>query len=270
MTTEAFIPDPPLSSFVSCFWIRRRPAEAVRELALPTGTAELVINLRDERLRVVGRNSLGEDGGFRDGVICGPHSEYFLIDSAANEEVIGVNFRPGGIFPFLDTPSDHLQNSLLPLDAVWGSRAVQLRDELVNARSNLERFRVLERFLLQRAYRPLLLDPRVTHALRVLQSSSGPFHIAGLAEEAGLSQRRFIELFRTTTGLSPKQYFRVRRLQAALRAIERGEVHSWADVAYSHGYYDQSHFNRDFHAMTGMIPSEYAARLGDRPNHVPV
>ena len=195
MNTETYTPKPPLSHFVSGFWIRKGPAEPARELALPTGTVELVINLREEPLRVFGRNGPGEGGGFKEGVICGPHSEYFVIDSAANEEVIAVNFKPGGIFPFLDLPSDRLQNALLPLDAVWGYRALQLRDELVNARSNQERFHILERFLLRWASRPLLLDPRVTRSLWVVQRSSDPPSIAMLSDEVGLSQRRFIELF---------------------------------------------------------------------------
>lgn len=270
MDQAVYTPQPPLSNFVTCFWIRQGPSKPAKELALPTGTVEMVINFREERLWVFGRNKADSDDGFKGGIMCGPHSEYFVIDSAANEEVIGVNFKPGGIFPFLDIPSDELQNTLAPLDALWNSRAVELRDQLLNARTNQERFSRLERFLLRQAFRPLALDPRVTYSLSVIQRGSTPQTVAALADDVGSSKRRFIELFRTITGLTPKQYIRVQRLQEVLWSIDGGELRSWADIAFSCGYYDQSHFYRDFHAMTSMLPGEYAKRRGERHNHVPI
>lgn len=219
MQTKTYIPKPPLSYFITSFWICRRRAEPSLELALPTGTVELVINLGQSRLRVFGQNARGGDSGFESGVVCGPHSEAFVIDSAADEEIIAVNFKPGGVAPFLDMPSDHLQNCRVSIDVVWGRRGQQLREELVHAGSDHDRFQILESFLLRQAPRPLFLDPRVTHSLKLLQSGADSLSIVRLSDQVGVSQRRLIELFRTTTGLSPKQYMRIRRLQKVIVSI---------------------------------------------------
>lgn len=289
MESKTYVPKPPLSHFVSSFRISRRRGERSVELALPTGTVELVINLGQGSLRVwdldpqrkdsglrgvrevrggVGLQSV--DSGFKRGVICGPHSVAFVIDAASDEEIIAANFRPGGLFPFLGLPSDELQNMCIAVEDVWGRRVVELHQQLVNAESDPNRFQIFERFLLRQAARPLDLDPRVAYSLKALERGEDALSIARLSDKVGLSERRFIAIFRTTTGLSPKQYMRVRRLQNVLSAIERGGAFSWADLAHMCGYYDQSHLYRDFRAMTGMSPGEYLARRGDRLNHVPV
>lgn len=271
MESKTYVPKPPLSLFVSSFRISRRRAEPSVELALPTGTVELVINLGPGRLSVRGlEEPCAGGGGFRRGVICGPHSEAFVIDAAADEEVIAVNFKPGGLYPFLGAPSDALQNLRLPVEDVWGRAGRTLCEELANAPSDGARFHILERFLLKQASGSPVLDPRVTYSLKTLESGRESLSVARLSDEVGLSERRFIQLFRTTTGLSPKQYMRVRRLQRLLGMIEHGGPLSWADLAYACGYYDQSHLYRDFRAMTGMSPGEYVARRGVRLNHVPL
>ena len=38
--------------------------------------------------------------------LMGPHSEYFVIDTAQQVRVMGVHFGPGGAFPFLPLPAD--------------------------------------------------------------------------------------------------------------------------------------------------------------------
>jgi hypothetical protein len=48
---------------------------------------------------------------------------------------------------------------------------------------------------------------------------------------------------------------------------------AWLDLACTYGYYDQSHFIKEFAAMTGLRPEEYRARLehyraSPPPNHV--
>ena len=53
----------------------------------------------------------------------------------------------------------------------------------------------------------------------------------------GLSPKRFTALFRSEVGLSPKAYLRVRRLQAALRALN--SPRAGATIAADLGYFDQ-------------------------------
>jgi AraC-like DNA-binding protein len=79
-----------------------------------------------------------------------------------------------------------------------------------------------------------------------------------LAGELGCSRRHLARSFGSELGLPPKALARVLRFEHAVGLMRSGR--ELADVAYSCGYYDQPHFNRDFRALAGTTPSDYLAR----------
>ena len=84
--------------------------------------------------------------------------------------------------------------------------------------------------------------------------------VAGLAEVAGMSERRLQRLFAEYVGVPPKWVMRRARLhEAALRA-DAGAVLDWGALAADLGYADQAHLTRDFTATLGVPPSRYACR----------
>lgn len=121
-----YIPQPPLSDFVALFWLYEGddPPHA-KERLLPTGTMELVINLRDDTLRVYDWLKTDQLQSFRDALICGPHSECFAIDTVTSQDVIlGVHFKSGGAFPFFNLPASELHNTHVSLDTLRSELAI--------------------------------------------------------------------------------------------------------------------------------------------------
>ena len=94
----------------------------------------------------------------------------------------------------------------------------------------------------------------------------------------GLSQRRFITIFKQEVGITPKLFSRVRRFQRALVLSRRSAAPKWSALALECGYFDQSHMIRDFLAFSGFSPTEYSARqrafaqqgLRTKHNHMPL
>ncbi len=278
MIIRTYIPRPPLSDFVEVFWLYEGFTQPAKERALPTGTVELVISLRDDRLRVFDRSN--KDHNFHGAMICGPHSEFFVIDSARDESVLGVHFKPGGAFPFLKLPAGELHNAHVSLDTLWGAKAAELRERLLEAKTPEAKFRLLEQALLAQASRSLTRHPAVAFALKKFQVASPLRKISAVTDQIGLSQRHFIQVFRDEVGLTPKLFCRIQRFQEVLRRIGNGQPIGaqgrpirveWVDVALACGYYDQAHFINDFQAFSGLNPTAYLTHRGDRnPNHLPL
>ena len=265
-----YIPRPPLSDFVGLFWFYegyRQPHK--KERLLPDGSMELVFNLREDQTRMYDRQSTDQPRTFRGSLLVGVHSEFFVIDTSQQECVLGVHFKPGGAFPFLGMPASEVHNTHLSLETLWGAQAGELRERLLEAGEPQAMFRILEDVLLERARR-VERHPAVEFALREFRCVPQKLTIAAVTEQIGLSAKRFIQVFDSQVGLTPKLFCRVRRFQKVVRLVGAGLPGDWAGVAADCGYFDQAHFIRDFRAFSGLTPSSYLAQRTEHLNHVPI
>ncbi len=274
MILRRHVPAPPLSGFVDFFWFFEgwdgsHPMEHV----LPDGAFELVINLREGPRKLFDRHDLSRCTSFRRGWISGAHSQYIVIDTMPGASMIGAHFKPGGAAPFLGFPAAEFQDRVVEFDAIWGSRAVELRDRLLAAPGPSAKFALLEMFLAAKlARRPANGVRRDGVAWATAQFCRQPEvqSIGAAARHLGMSHKHFIDQFRRQVGLAPKLFCRIRRFQGVLAQVNCGRPVDWAEVACECGYYDQAHFINDFHAFSGLNPSAYRSLGDDYASFVPI
>lgn len=244
----------------------------------PTGMFELVFNLRDDELRIYKGNESLLCNRYSGALVSGPYNGFFVTDRAEEASVMGAHFRPGGAFPFLGLSAHELANTHLDLGTIWGRRAEEIRERLAVAPSSGHRFRLLENGLLSKLRRPLEHHPAVSLALDGLGLDTSRAVVRKLAREAGVSDHRFIDVFRSEVGLHPKLFHRVLRFQRALIKVHRLPEPEWSQLALEDGYFDQSHLIRDFLEFSGFSPADYLRRLKElrnkglhvKFNHLPV
>jgi AraC-like DNA-binding protein len=272
MQSVTHIPPPPLSNFVEILWFYDGyfAGSHNKERLMPDGSIELVINLKEDEARIYDRENLDKCERLPGALVCGPHSSFFVIDTAQQDSVIGVHFKPGGAFPFFKMPAIELHNLHVSLEDLWGQQAGLLRERLLEAQTPQKKFQVLEECLLARAFKPLERHRAVDHALGLFRNIHTAPAMTELADQIGISSRRFIQLFSNEVGLTPKLFARVRRFQQVLQNIRAGVEFSWVDMAASCGYFDQAHFIHDFKEFSGINPTTYLAQKTEHLNHVPI
>lgn len=82
-----------------------------------------------------------------------------------------------------------------------------------------------------------------------------------LVEQFDTSKRSLQRMFKRYVGVSPKWVIKRYRLhEVAGEIVENGET-DWAQLAVDLGYFDQSHFIKDFRSIVGQTPKEYAQNL---------
>ena len=89
---------------------------------------------------------------------------------------------------------------------------------------------------------------------------AGTISMAAMAELCGLSSTHFNRRFQQLLRVTPTDYLRSVRVQAArhlLGTTQRG----LAEIAHETGFSDQSHFTRCFREATGMTPRAYRQRF---------
>lgn len=273
MVQAQYIPPTPLDGFVSCFWYWEGVAlPHDKERLMPTGEPTIIIQLQNERVRIYDWRDPSRFDTFGYSILCGPKSQPFVIDTAQQDRVFGIQFRPGGVFPFFRVPCREFENIDVNLDLLWRTAAGELRERLLEAASVDAMFQVAEAALLAQLVRPLELHGAVARAARQLSACPHRARVAAVVEETGMSHRRFLQLFNDQIGMTPKAFSRVRRFQQVLGRVNaaREREIDWVQMALDCGYYDQAHFIHDFQSFSGFTPTMYSAIRGEHANHVPL
>jgi AraC-like DNA-binding protein len=261
------VPRAPLNAFVERIWLVEGGESARQERILPSGTVELVINLRDDRIRIDGAVHSGRRRTLSGVAVSGPYSEAFLINAMQHAAMMGVHFTPGGASAVLGIPCVDIADAHVDLAAIWGGALVrEMRERLCAAPTHRERFRYLEGVLIERLQSPLRQHPVIPLALASFTATGMGASVRDVARQSGLSHRRFLSVFRADVGLPPKLFCRILRLQHVHALARRPGDIDWARIALDCGFCDQSHLVNEFRAISGVTPSRYGRDLLETRN----
>lgn len=250
---------PPLAPYVAALHYHEGNADGQRERILPGGNIHLLVNLHADEVRV-------DHGSSRGAVLQGPQARSHVVDFSVLRAFVTVDFTPGGAARLFATPLGETRDLLVDLVDLWGSGEASLRDQLLEARGPARKLAVLAAAL-QRHLDPTPPDPAMVMAAAALRRGAA---VAEVASHLGLLQGTFVRRFRAATGLAPKRFARVQRLQRVVVAASVARRPDWAEIAAAHGFADQAHLIHDFRDLTGLTPTEYRPISPDAPNHLPV
>lgn len=179
----------------------------------------------------------------------------FTVSMEGEGRVFGLRFRPGGLAALIgrSLPADQIldaQTRLPGADEVLPA-VLATDDDLVR------------RDLVQDWLAPLAGDPPpdfllVADLVEWTVRDSAVIRVEQLAERAGLTVRSLQRVFGHHLGVPPKWVLMRCRLQDAAATLDRDPDVDQATVAVTLGWYDQSHFVRDFRRFLGVTPGEYA------------
>src|SRR5579863_10535429 len=167
MAYARYVPGQPLSGLIACFWYwEGAPRTAAMDRLMPTGEASVIVNLRDDPLKVYDAEDLERGETYGLAMLSGARTTPFVIPNEQQDRVFGIQFRAAGAFPFFRAPADEMENRGVELSDLWGGGAGELRERLLEAGSAAAMFRAAEAVLMERAARPFDPHPAVSFALR--------------------------------------------------------------------------------------------------------
>nr|WP_294793623.1 AraC family transcriptional regulator [uncultured Mucilaginibacter sp.] len=85
------------------------------------------------------------------------------------------------------------------------------------------------------------------------------FSLDGAARRFGVDKYKFIRLFKAQTGLTPNNYFMLKRIEKSKKMLAQGN--DLLSVAVDLGFYDTAHYCNHFKKFTGISPIAYATNL---------
>lgn len=166
----------------------------------------------------------------------------------------GVRFSPGVIPDFIDLIAedvadkeigffDVMPNARILFDQIVSEKSFEIQVDLFNSHFNRNIVRRISNLS------SLLLN--------IISERKGNIKIEELERSSGYTCRTIQRQFRQDVGVSPKVYCRIMRCQSILKDVYRSKNISYIELAYEHGFSDQSHLLRDFKQMVTITPLDY-------------
>ena len=263
-------PVQPLSQFIDFFfYYEAYQASHSMEKFLPDGSVDLLIDLTESPKKLFYDDEGTTYTTFRKSWISGMKTNYILIDASVSN-MIGVHFKPGGCYPFIQFPMAELNDLTIGLDSVWGNEANSIREAMLHEPCIDKRFSTLETYFLQKGKHKMGNHVLVDYSVNQLVNSPQMWTIKKLSGKTGISQKHLITLFKKYVGLSPKMFSRINKFQKVIRLIEQQKKIDWSMLAYECGYFDQAHFIKEFQAFSGINPAAYLEKRGPYLNFIPI
>ena len=243
-----------LGRFVESVWYARGTIPYRRELIAPTGSCVAVVVLGAP----IAAKPLTQDGDAlvaQRGYLIGPHDGPVLNEPTGHTHAVGIVTTPVGAGPVLGVEPARVRGRVVDLPSVWRA-ADDLRRRLLRE-DGADAMLDLTTAALESGLRPALpgLD-RCARAVEVLRADPSQ-EVGDVARLLGVSHEHLDREFVRHVGLTPRAFARIGRLNRVLAGLDVFADVRWTQVAADAGWFDQSHFIRDFKRHTGTTPSAY-------------
>ncbi|MEM0939738.1 MAG: DUF6597 domain-containing transcriptional factor [Bacteroidota bacterium] len=249
MIYEKLNPSEALKEIVKEYWVyENENTQIQREKIIPDGYSEIIIHYKNPyRIQINGNWEMQSDILFSNQI-----SSYFFLESTGSSGMIGIKLHLVSFYELFGIDMSSYTDHVVPLEEIIPKESTHLIEAFNREIGIPMKISSIDRWITSQT--------RVISKMRIavdrILKTNGLIDIKKLAMEGGQSLRSFERKFRKVVGVSPKFYSRIIRFSNIFHKI-RSEDHSWVNLALRSGYFDQSHFIKNFKEFTGEEPSTY-------------
>lgn len=187
--------------------------------------------------------------------LTGLNDSFRIFKNSGSIGTVLVFFKEAGATAFFKEPLHELFRESISMDNfVLRSELLVLEEKLCAAKKDMERIRIVEDFLVGRL-RDVKPDPLVLQAIAIFYQDHGKTRISEMIRQLNTSLSPFEKRFRSAVGASPKKFASIIRLKYAIQQFDPSRP--LTELAHESGFYDQSHFIKEFKNFTGNLPEDY-------------
>ena len=239
---QEYSPPNILYNYIDSFWFfRNNTGGEINFPVVPDGCSDIIYYL----------NNFSKLADLEDPVITGVMEFAELVPIPDKMELFGGRFKPGVLWYLLKTDMKELKNKMCSLSEI----SKELSD-ILQIDKNAGDTDIVSGISskLEEIMSDISLNENLLVTVKEL-TDNPEIPITELAVTGGFSIKTLERIFDRRIGLSPKKFARIMRFQNAHRIISRQGLADLVEVALSSGYFDQSHFNREYKKLVGFNPN---------------
>lgn len=247
---RSFLPHPYLQTWVQRYWIARQPRipeQGFVEKLYPDGGTNINFRFITNQLPEVSFNAF---------------QTLSTMKFTSSVDLMGIRFHPGGAFQLFGLDMPGLMGNVYDtqdLDTdINNQQLLDLRDQLNSANNIAARIGLIDDWLLQQAAQQLAHAGPVQQLLPRMSNSSDSIEM--MSAQVNLGKRQLERRFQQEVGLTMVYVKQLQGIKKARQLISQAPGRPLVDIAYDAGFYDQTHFNRQFQKINQQTPWQYRNR----------
>ncbi|MBN1821021.1 MAG: helix-turn-helix transcriptional regulator [Prolixibacteraceae bacterium] len=197
-------------------------------------------------------------------IISGLSDNYWDVSTAGETGVVFISFHPTGACHFFNFPLSEIENQSVNLTDIFNSEIRQI-EELLYLKDNIrEKVNIIENFLI-RHYSPIHSHDGmlIQKGVEIVKNWKGQTNAKYLSDCLYTSPKTLERKFAKYLGKTTKQIIKLIRFQEILQDLSVNKNVSLTEYAYRNGYFDQSHFIKDFKTYSGYTPKDFLVKYPD-------
>jgi AraC-like DNA-binding protein len=254
---KQFTPSDILKPYIRHYYIFESGSDIeFEDTVFPSGDMEVIFNLGEGTWETLVDNKFRKTPKIE---LWGQITKPLAIRSKGRHTMLGIKFFTHSASYFFNDGIGTFNDHISDLSDVTGGPARALHMQLLETKDENKRIALVEVFLLKRLIanekKSFRID-KVANILTSIKKNPAEKNLSNIASKHGITPRYLHKLIYQHTGLSPTSFNKINRFQFSLKLIAKNEQ-PFTSIAYDCGYFDQSHFIRDFKSFTGLTPSAY-------------
>jgi methylphosphotriester-DNA--protein-cysteine methyltransferase len=243
-------PSKDIRHIIQAFWMVDSEAnsDVSQQKIIPDGYPEMIFHLGDS-YRI---NISGEWKEQPVELIAGQIRNHFFLENTGVSNMFAIKFQPWALTDFFGLQMCTITDQVIEIPKAIKMRLTFIKRIFQKDTTFKEKCQLVESwFRMQKL-------PLTSHykAVEYIHEKKGVIQLHELTNVCNCSERTLERYFKSHIGVSPKFYSRIVRFSSIFKLVQEKPI-DWQDIVYKAGYYDQSHFIKNFKEFTGEDPTHY-------------
>lgn len=244
-----------LQDIIESFWLidGKKDKSIKKQKIIPDGYPELIFHYKDSfRANISGTWFLQDKS-----LIAGQIKNHFYLENTGETGIFGIKLKPWALKSVFNFDMNLVTNNVVGIKNTTLLTQVNPIEKIVFKESSFEeKIDDIEKWWVTTIKKASAKITKGQEATKLIIKRKGEISIQEVIDIIKISERGLERYFKSYIGVSPKFYSRIIRFSNIFHLVQT-EDFNWSDISYLAGFYDQSHFIKNFKEFTGEDPSRY-------------
>lgn len=245
-----------LKEYINYYWIMESDGDEkdMTERVIPTGNVQIMFHYgkpfimeSPEKPKIIQPKC----------ILSGISNKWMDVTTNGNTGVFAVTFKTYGACHFFRFPLTEIEDIHVSLSDIFSDEIRTIEEKMGTLSTAEEKVKVVEDFLISKFTNVASNDEKlIKTGVDMIKRSKGRMRSVLLSENLSVTSKTLERKFSSYLGKTPKQIIKLIRFQEVFSELQSEKNPDLTDLTYKYGYYDQSHFIREFKLCSGLTPTD--------------